>query len=142
MSENESPDEIESPERFVNPALTSPGDENRPRGRRGFWHPARDEQTRWVKLRRAMFEEDPYCRSCRKVGSLRTAEALDHITPIDLGGAPWARENLQPLCRECHNLKSASEAAARRERANPDAPKTCIHGYHLSGDFACPECVR
>jgi 5-methylcytosine-specific restriction endonuclease McrA len=33
----------------------------------------------------------------------------DHIVPINLGGDPWAWDNLQALCNSHHNRKSAKD---------------------------------
>ena len=117
-------------------------DERKP-GRRGGWHPARDEQSRWRKLRKRMMRANPYCVTCRQAGALRTASVLDHITPIEERGHPWDSKNLQLLCRECHQAKTATEAAERRARTGKNnALVVCQHGYHLAGDFACPECAH
>ena len=37
---------------------------------------------------------------------------VDHIKPIALGGAMWDEANLWVLCEECHDVKTAVEAAA------------------------------
>jgi 5-methylcytosine-specific restriction protein A len=34
---------------------------------------------------------------------------LDHIVPLEQGGARLSADNVQFLCRECHSKKTASE---------------------------------
>ena len=53
-----------------------------------------------------MFERDGYrCVMCGRAGRLE----CDHILPLQLGGDPWALDNLQTLCRSCHIQKTAGE---------------------------------
>lgn len=52
------------------------------------------------------FEIHTVGRPCVKCGL--PSQEVDHIFPIALGGShDW--ENLQPLCRECHKLKTADD---------------------------------
>jgi len=57
----------------------------------------------WEKLRRVVLNEEPFCRQCGA-----RADDVDHIIPLGQGGTN-ARENLQPLCRSCHNVKTRAE---------------------------------
>lgn len=34
---------------------------------------------------------------------------MSHVTPIHKGGDPWALDNLQSLCGDCHATKTAGE---------------------------------
>jgi len=43
----------------------------------------------------------------------RLGDELDHIEPLDRGGAEYDQANIQLLCREHHRLKTATENAAR-----------------------------
>jgi len=63
---------------------------------------------RWRKLRQAVLNGEPLCRACQAMGRVRSAEHLDHIVPQALRGDNDL-DNLQPLCRPCHELKSAAE---------------------------------
>lgn len=55
---------------------------------------------------------------CRSVSKVMPAYLVDHIVPVKHGGEFWDRENLQPLCNDCHEIKSNAEgsrwSAARR----------------------------
>lgn len=58
---------------------------------------------RWARLREQVLRSSPVCVMCRAIGVVKAANAVDHITPISQGGAPFGRDNLQALCAECHN---------------------------------------
>jgi 5-methylcytosine-specific restriction endonuclease McrA len=60
---------------------------------------------RWLMLRRRVLFEQPIC-AC---GCGRLTEDVDHITPIERGGAPFERTNLQGLTHSCHSAKTAAE---------------------------------
>ena len=72
----------------------------------GSRHYAKLDAKRWALLRLRIFARDSWrCRSCGRAGRLE----CDHIKPLQRGGDPYAPENLQSLCRECHIQKTASE---------------------------------
>jgi 5-methylcytosine-specific restriction protein A len=57
----------------------------------------------WQKLRRRFLAEHPVCRLCNE-----PATDVDHIISKRKGGTDdW--ENLQPMCRRHHSIKTASE---------------------------------
>ena len=64
----------------------------------------------WRKLREIKLENDPYCEECKRKGIRTWAIIVDHIIPIRKGGDPWDENNLQSLCVECHNSKTARES--------------------------------
>lgn len=64
----------------------------------------------WLKLRRQILKEEPYCRMCGK-----PSITVDHIRPKARGGSD-ARVNLQALCNECRRMKDAQDAARGRWR--------------------------
>ncbi len=64
---------------------------------------------RWKLLSRRIIGEEPWCRSCRQ----NLATEVDHIRPIEDGGDPWDRANLQPLCHVCHSRKTADDLRRR-----------------------------
>lgn len=67
----------------------------------------RAKQARNVRLLR----REPLCRHCAARGVTRAAAVLDHIVPLAKGGAE-SDDNLQPLCVECHNVKTAADFGA------------------------------
>ena len=75
---------------------------------------------RWRRLRRAVLACEPLCRCCEAAGRANAAAEVDHVVPIGRGGEEWDRANLQPLCRACHEAKSARENAAALKRVGLD----------------------
>lgn len=77
----------------------------------GRRHPNRKfyESSAWRALRAKFIAANPLCVECKKRGVITPAQVVDHIVPINLGGAPLSEENLQPLCHKCHNAKSATD---------------------------------
>lgn len=55
----------------------------------------------------------PYCQKCIEKDELVEAVQVDHIIPLEEGGDPFAKRNLQSLCFRCHVIKSADEARKR-----------------------------
>lgn len=72
---------------------------------------ARLDPRRWAVVRRQVLDRDGWrCRLCRRAGKLE----VDHVLALEDGGDPWAADNLQTLCRQCHILKTAGENRVRR----------------------------
>lgn len=69
---------------------------------------------RWKKARAVVLSEEPLCRMCGRFGINTPATVVDHIYEIKDGADPFERSNMQPLCRACHNKKTAEEAKKRR----------------------------
>jgi 5-methylcytosine-specific restriction protein A len=65
-----------------------------------------------VKRRASWLERHPLCVECEKAGRVTAATVPDHIVPLWKGG-PDTEANLQSLCREHHDEKSAQEALER-----------------------------
>jgi hypothetical protein len=63
---------------------------------------------KWRETRAAVLKEEPMCRECARLGYATAATTVDHIIPRSRGGKK-GRENLQPLCNECHGRKSGRE---------------------------------
>jgi 5-methylcytosine-specific restriction protein A len=55
-------------------------------------------------------KREPLCRTCKAAGRVTLATEVDHIIPLFKGG-PDTEDNLQPLCFECHKIKTATESA-------------------------------
>lgn len=66
--------------------------------------------TRWKKLRIKFLKENPLCEECKRHGVVTAAEVVDHIIPHK-GNKElfWDEDNLQSLCKECHDRKTAKE---------------------------------
>ncbi|MGX7950473.1 HNH endonuclease [Oleidesulfovibrio alaskensis] len=69
--------------------------------RRGYGH-------KWRKAREGFLRNNPLCADCLKEGKAVAATVVDHITPHKGDKALfWDRNNWQPLCKRCHDLKTA-----------------------------------
>jgi len=66
---------------------------------------------RWHKLRKMVLARDPVCVDPfgihLEAGEVALAEVVDHITPKNAGGSD-SLENLQGLCKQCHDRKTAT----------------------------------
>lgn len=68
----------------------------------------------WKRLRLLKLRQEPLCRLCLSVGRTVPATVVDHILPITDGGTN-ATENLQPLCKRCHDsIKTPSDVVFRK----------------------------
>lgn len=65
--------------------------------------------TTWRKVAKAHKENNPLCQKCLQSKRYRHVEFTDHIIPIKFGGSLFDWHNLQSLCKQCHNKKSAKE---------------------------------
>ncbi|NBS69248.1 HNH endonuclease [bacterium] len=71
---------------------------------------ARGYDSVWTRYSKLYLRQHPLCRSCEQLGRTTVASLVDHIIPLRL--RPDLRldpENLQPLCRSCHAVKTAAE---------------------------------
>jgi len=58
----------------------------------------------------ATLRDEPWCRYCRAAGDLTPAEVVDHIEPVrDAPDRAFDPENLQGLCKHCHDSLKHSE---------------------------------
>jgi 5-methylcytosine-specific restriction protein A len=74
----------------------------------------------WATLRGLVLFERPHCST---VGCRKRATVVDHIVPHD-GDAErfFSLTNLQPLCKQCHDRKTAKhDGGFGRERSAPRA---------------------
>ena len=69
---------------------------------------------RWDKIRIQVIREERFCRACLKKGIEELGREVDHIIPVERGGAAFARQNLQLLCHTCHSRKTLAENESRR----------------------------
>lgn len=85
---------------------------------RGYWQPprvahggrrykdGRYKTRRWQKLRALHLAQSPICNICERAA----ASVLDHIEPVRINPAGfWNEDNLQTVCRRCHDRKSATD---------------------------------
>lgn len=63
----------------------------------------------WLAVRKQHLQNEPLCRTCRKVGKLTEATHVDHIIPRSIGGSEYDETNLQSLCMSCHSSKTRIE---------------------------------
>ncbi|MBE7897524.1 HNH endonuclease [Paenibacillus polymyxa] len=70
----------------------------------------RGYDSKWRKAREGYLRKHPLCTYCFQRGYLATATVVDHITP-HRGDKQlfWDRDNWQPLCKQCHDTKTAKE---------------------------------
>ena len=102
--------------------------------------PSRIRGRRLQRRRAAILAAEPLCRRCRQRGFTVAAVQVDHVTPLHLGGSDTDPDNLQPLCLDCHDAKTAREMADLGRRRDWE---TCEHGLRIgegAGEWACPVC--
>jgi len=61
---------------------------------------------RWKLIRKVKFNRNPVCECCKK----RKGYYVDHIIPINQGGAVFDFANLQTLCVKCNAAKTGKDA--------------------------------
>lgn len=81
--------------------------------------PTKRRAGRWLQReRQRLFERDPLCAECKRLGRITLATERDHIKPLAEGGAD-DDTNVQGLCAPCHEAKRKEESArglARRRQ--------------------------
>lgn len=70
----------------------------------------RGYNSRWQKARAGYLRSHPLCVKCQAQGRINPASIVDHITPHK-GDTTlfWDSANWQPLCKPCHDSKTARE---------------------------------
>lgn len=65
---------------------------------------------RWRRLRHRFLCEHPFCTHCLKNKKIIIATVVDHIIPHK-GNTElfWDTDNMQSLCKKCHDKKTATE---------------------------------
>jgi len=69
---------------------------------------ARGYDRRWQKFRIAYLSQNPLCVGYKGPCG-RLATLVDHIKPLNDGGAHCDAANSQSLCTRCHNRKTGEE---------------------------------
>lgn len=73
----------------------------------------------WARLRKAHLSLEPLCKGCLESGRLMRANTVDHVVPINEGGAPFpSHEGLTSYCHSCHSAKTARGAEAGAIRSS------------------------
>lgn len=68
------------------------------------------DDRRWRTLSKAFLHRFPMCRQCALMDVHTPAQCVDHIVPHKGSEALfWLESNWQPLCYECHGVKTAME---------------------------------
>jgi len=64
---------------------------------------------RWSKARKIFLTEHPFCVLCEADGYSVPATVVDHKIPHRSNNDElfWNEDNWQPLCKTCHDLKTA-----------------------------------
>lgn len=64
----------------------------------------------WQRARAAYLRSHPLCREHEKKNEVVAATVVDHVTPHKGDKALfWDSNNWQPLCKPCHDRKTATE---------------------------------
>ena len=71
----------------------------RPRKSESFYHRAA-----WTRASKSYRAKHPVCEMCGRTGSA----LVDHIHPIQQGGAQLDEDNMQALCMRCHARKHSN----------------------------------
>jgi len=66
--------------------------------------------SRYLKTRKIFLSRNPLCKRCSAENRPVLATILDHVTPHkgDVG-LFWDASNWQPMCKTCHDRKTAAE---------------------------------
>lgn len=59
-----------------------------------------------------MLRDSGLCQVCHEANRIKAATEVDHIVPKSAGGSD-SPQNLQAICKECHQLKTHREARGR-----------------------------
>lgn len=78
----------------------------------------RGYDAKWTAYSAAYRLRHPSCRPCRDAGGHTPTELVDHIVPVTGPDDPlfWSETNHQPICRECHAVKTAQEGRTAKHR--------------------------
>lgn len=70
----------------------------------------------WKKLRDLQLIKQPLCEMCLQFDIITEATVVDHIIEVKDGGEARDPDNLQSLCRACHQKKTGDEIRKRRKK--------------------------
>lgn len=89
----------------------------------------------WMEIRARWLRANPLCCVCEAEGKITVADEVDHIVPLSVGGRD-DESNYQSLCKPCHAVKTAGEAARRSTNVqhHPEwLPEPTIPVYVIAG---------
>lgn len=70
----------------------------------------RGYDSKWRKAREGFLAKHPLCVRCQANDVIEPATVVDHITPHRGDRSVfWDNQNWQPLCKSCHDRKTATE---------------------------------
>ena len=88
----------------------------------------RPSRRQWAKVRLHVLDIGGWsCAKCGKSGRLE----VDHIKPLDDGGAVYDLGNLQSLCRSCHISKTRGEQGGRETPPGVLEWRRYLTDYHI-----------
>lgn len=64
---------------------------------------------RWQATRRLIFERDSLCLSCKRMASVVVDDVIPAVKYVANGGDFFDMDNLQGMCKPCHDSKTATE---------------------------------
>ncbi len=73
---------------------------------------SRGYDSRWRKIRLQVLADEPLCRFHHDKGEIVSAEVVDHI---DGNSRNNSRDNLRPLCKQCHDQRTGRDQAWGRK---------------------------
>lgn len=66
--------------------------------------------SKWARYRKRFLQANPLCDICLEQGTVKAANVVDHIRPHKGDQFLfWATSNHQPLCKACHDRKTATQ---------------------------------
>ena len=72
---------------------------------------------RYRIMRARHMDDNPLCALCLESGMVVAATELDHVVPLRIDPDRfWDTTNIQSLCRQCHENKTAEENGRSEER--------------------------
>ena len=75
------------------------------------------QSRRWRRFRAAVIATEPLCRRCAAEGFSVLAEHLHHVRPMmQAPDLTFVIENVEPLCRNCHDEHHAGERGSPETR--------------------------
>lgn len=71
---------------------------------------------KWRSFSKTFKLNNPFCVKCLDKGITKASKVTDHIQRVNDGGDIYNLNNLQALCKSCHNSKSGKEGHGYKEK--------------------------